>query len=116
LISTCLTGYIAGTPRRAFGDTTYGLAVFNEVIRIVIEAYVEPVNGAGHGRSGSRPDRIARRRQLHLNADEFKLYQQGPQTATRRSARYDAPLQVPDGGEHSTGGSREKAGLPRATS
>ena len=47
LTSTCLTAYIAmGTLLgRVFGDTTYGqLSIFNEVVRIVIESYVEPVN------------------------------------------------------------------------
>lgn len=83
LISTCLTGYIAfGTLLgRAFGDTTYGqLAVFNEVIRIVIEAYVEPVNleramaGADLGLTEALDGDSS-----YLNQDEFKLYQQGPQ-------------------------------------
>ncbi len=47
LASTCLTAYIAlgVLLGRVMGDTTYGqLSVFNEVVRLVIEAYVEPIN------------------------------------------------------------------------
>jgi carboxyl-terminal processing protease len=47
LVSTGLIGYVAvgSLLARALGDTGYGqLAVFNEVIRLVLEAYVEPVN------------------------------------------------------------------------
>ena len=47
LLSTTLVGYtlLGALPARVAGDTTYGqLAVFNEVVRLVNEAYVEPVN------------------------------------------------------------------------
>lgn len=83
LLSTCLTAYIAmGTLLgRVFGDTTYGqLAIFNEVIRIVIEAYVEPVNldramaGADHGLAEALDGDSS-----YLNAEEFKAFQQGQQ-------------------------------------
>lgn len=83
LTSTCLIAYIAmGTLLgRVFGDTTYGqLAIFNEVIRIVIEAYVEPVNldramgGAEHGLTEALDGDSS-----YLNAEEFKAFQQGPQ-------------------------------------
>ena len=45
--STGLMAYIAlgSLLGRVLGDTSYGqLAVFNEVVRLVLEAYVEPVN------------------------------------------------------------------------
>jgi carboxyl-terminal processing protease len=47
LVSTGLIGYVAvgSLLARAFGDTSYGqLAIFNEVVRLVLDAYVEPVN------------------------------------------------------------------------
>jgi carboxyl-terminal processing protease len=47
LVSTVLVGYVAvgSLLGRVLGDTTYGqLSVFNEVVRLVLEAYVEPVN------------------------------------------------------------------------
>ena len=46
-VSTGLIGYIAlgSVLGRVRGDSTYGqLAVFNEVVRIVLDAYVDPVN------------------------------------------------------------------------
>jgi len=80
MTSTCLIAYIAmGTLLgRVFGDTTYGqLAIFNEVIRIVIEAYVEPVNldramaGADLGLTEALDGDSS-----YLNADDFKAFQQ----------------------------------------
>jgi carboxyl-terminal processing protease len=47
LVSTTLIGYIAlgSLLGRVMGDSTYGqLALFNEVVRLVLDAYVEPVN------------------------------------------------------------------------
>ena len=47
LVSTGLVGYIAAGSllSRVMGDTSYGqLAIFNEVVRIVLLSYVEPVN------------------------------------------------------------------------
>lgn len=47
LASTSIVAYtlLGSLPGRVAGDTTYGqLAVFNEVVRLVNEAYVEPVN------------------------------------------------------------------------
>jgi carboxyl-terminal processing protease len=47
LVSTALTGYVllGSLLGRVLGDSTYGqLALFNEVVRHVIEDYVEPVN------------------------------------------------------------------------
>jgi carboxyl-terminal processing protease len=61
------------------GDTTYGqLSVFNEVIRLVLDGYVEPVNldramaGADLGLTEALDGDSA-----YLDADEFKNYQQG---------------------------------------
>lgn len=47
LVSTGLAGYIlvGSLLSRVMGDTSYGqLAIFNEVVRIVLLSYVEPVN------------------------------------------------------------------------
>ncbi|HET7746654.1 MAG TPA: S41 family peptidase [Vicinamibacteria bacterium] len=46
-VSTVLVGYVAvgSLLGRVMGDTTYGqLALFNEVVRLVLDAYVDPVN------------------------------------------------------------------------
>ncbi|PYQ15981.1 MAG: hypothetical protein DMF80_06660, partial [Acidobacteria bacterium] len=60
------------------GDTTYGqLSVFNEVVRLVLEAYVEPVNldramaGARLGLTDALDGDSA-----YLDDDEVKLYNQ----------------------------------------
>jgi carboxyl-terminal processing protease len=78
--STALIGYVAlgSLLGRVLGDTSYGqLAVFNEVVRLVVEAYVEPVNidramagarlGLGDALDGDSG---------YLDAEEFRLYQQ----------------------------------------
>jgi carboxyl-terminal processing protease len=79
LASTLLVGYVAlgSLLGRVLGDTTYGqLALFNEVLRIVIEAYVEPVNvdramnGARLGLTDALDGDSA-----YLDADEFRAYQ-----------------------------------------
>jgi carboxyl-terminal processing protease len=47
VVSTGLIGYLAvgSLLTRVLGDTSYGqLSIFNEVIRLVLDAYVEPVN------------------------------------------------------------------------
>jgi carboxyl-terminal processing protease len=47
LVSTTLVGYVAvgSLLGRVLGDSTYGqLALFNEVVRLVIDTYVDPVN------------------------------------------------------------------------
>jgi carboxyl-terminal processing protease len=80
LASTALIGYVAlgSLLGRVLGDTSYGqLAVFNEVVRLVVEAYVEPVNidramagarlGLGDALDGDSS---------YLDAEEFRLYQQ----------------------------------------
>src|SRR5258708_36589403 len=84
VLSTGLIGYVAlGFFGRVLGDTSYGqLAVFNEVVRLVLEAYVEPVNldramagarlGLGDALDGDSGD---------LDPEEFRLYQQ-PATGT----------------------------------
>lgn len=79
LVSTVLVGYVAlgSLLGRVLGDTTYGqLALFNEVLRIVMEAYVEPVNvdramnGARLGLTDALDGDSA-----YLDADEFRAWQ-----------------------------------------
>lgn len=81
LVSTACVGYIAvgSLLSRVWGDTSYTqLAIFNEVMRIVLEAYVEPVNldramgGARLGLTEALDGDSA-----YLDAEEFKAYQQG---------------------------------------
>jgi carboxyl-terminal processing protease len=82
LLSTALIGYVAlgSLLGRVLGDTSYGqLAIFNEVVRLVLEAYVEPVNldramagarlGLGDALDGDSG---------YLDPEEFRLYQQPP--------------------------------------
>jgi carboxyl-terminal processing protease len=80
LVSTGLIGYIAvgSLLGRVLGDTSYGqLAIFNEVVRLVVDAYVEPVNvdramaGARLGMSDALDGDSS-----YLDAEEFRLYQQ----------------------------------------
>ncbi len=79
LASTALIGYVAlgSLLGRVIGDTSYGqLAIFNEVVRLVVEAYVEPVNldramagarlGLGDALDGDSG---------YLDPEEFRLYQ-----------------------------------------
>ncbi len=79
LVSTGLIGYVAvgSLLGRVLGDTSYGqLAIFNEVVRLVLDAYVEPVNvdralaGARLGLSDALDGDSA-----YLDAEEFRLYQ-----------------------------------------
>ncbi len=79
LASTLLVAYVAlgSLLGRVLGDTTYGqLAVFNEVLRIVLDAYVEPVNvdramnGARLGLTDALDGDSA-----YLDAEEFRAYQ-----------------------------------------
>src|SRR5262249_12109179 len=71
LASTVVIGYfvVGSLLGRVFGDTSYGqLAVFNEVVRLVLEAYVEPVNLAramAGGRPRLPPGAPAHPRRLH---------------------------------------------------
>jgi carboxyl-terminal processing protease len=83
LASTALVAYVAlgSLLGRVLGDTTYGqLALFNEVLRIVLEAYVEPVNvdramnGARVGLTDALDGDSA-----YLDAEEFRAYQAGGQ-------------------------------------
>jgi carboxyl-terminal processing protease len=80
LVSTTLVGYVAvgSLLGRVMGDSTYGqLTVFNEVVRLVLEAYVEPVNldramaGARLGLTDALDGDSA-----YLDAEEFRAYQQ----------------------------------------
>jgi carboxyl-terminal processing protease len=79
LISTLLVGYVAvgSLLGRVLGDSTYGhLAVFNEVLKIVLDAYVDPVNvdramgGARLGLTEALDGDSA-----YLDAEEFRAYQ-----------------------------------------
>ncbi len=85
LVSTGLIGYIAvgSLLARVLGDTSYGqLAIFNEVVRMVIDSYVEPVNvdramaGARLGMADALDGDSA-----YLDPEEFRLYQQAPKDA-----------------------------------
>ena len=74
VVGYSLGGFVLG---RVAGDTTYGqLALFNEVLRIVLDAYVEPVNvdramnGARIGLTDALDGDSA-----YLDADEFRAYQ-----------------------------------------
>jgi carboxyl-terminal processing protease len=65
---------------RVHGDTGYGqLAIFTEVVRLVIDSYVEPVNidramaGARLGMSDALDGDSS-----YLDPEEFRLYQQPP--------------------------------------
>jgi len=80
LISTAFVAYVAvgSLLSRVLGDTSYGqLAVFNEVVRLVLEGYVEPVNldramaGARLGLTDALDGDSA-----YLDAEEWKLLQQ----------------------------------------
>jgi carboxyl-terminal processing protease len=81
-VSTGLIGYIAlgSVLGRVRGDSTYGqLAVFNEVVRIVLDAYVDPVNldrtmaGARLGLTEALDGDTT-----YLEPEEFRAYQQPP--------------------------------------
>jgi carboxyl-terminal processing protease len=74
VVAYSLGGFVLG---RVAGDTTYGqLALFNEVLRIVLDAYVEPVNvdramnGARVGLTDALDGDSA-----YLDAEEFRAYQ-----------------------------------------
>lgn len=80
IVSTACVGYIAvgSLLSRVLGDTSYTqLSIFNEVIRVVLEAYVEPVNldramgGARLGLTEALDGDTA-----YLDPDEFRAYQQ----------------------------------------
>jgi len=80
LVSTGLIGYIAvgSFLGRVLGDTSYGqLAIFNEVVRLVLDSYVEPVNldramaGARLGMADALDGDSA-----YLDAEQFRLYQE----------------------------------------
>lgn len=80
VVSTTLIGYIAvgSLLSRVLGDTSYGqLSIFNEVVRLVVDAYVEPVNmdramaGARQGMADSLDGDSA-----YLDAEELRAYEQ----------------------------------------
>lgn len=79
LASTVVIGYVFGglLLGRVLGDTSYGqLSIFNEVVRLVLEAYVEPVNidramaGARLGLTEALDGDSS-----YLDAEEFRLLQ-----------------------------------------
>ena len=80
LVSTALVGYVllGNLLGRVLGDTTYGqLSVFNEVVRFVIDAYVDPVNldrlmaGARVGLTDALDAEST-----YLEPEDWKAYQQ----------------------------------------
>ena len=80
LLSTVLVAYVAlgSVLGRVLGDTSYGqLTVFNEVMRLVIDSYVDPVNvdramaGADLGLTEALDGDSA-----YLDPDDLKAYQQ----------------------------------------
>ena len=80
LVSTALTGYIllGSLLGRVLGDSTYGqLALFNEVVRIVLEAYVDPVN-VDRALAGARLGltEALDGDSFYLDADSFRAWQQ----------------------------------------
>jgi carboxyl-terminal processing protease len=77
LILYVVLGTVLG---RVLGDTSYGqLALFNEVVRLVLDAYVEPVNldramsGAEFGMIDALDGESA-----YLDAAAFKAFQEAP--------------------------------------
>ena len=80
LVSTALTGYIllGSLLGRVLGDSTYGqLALFNEVVRIVLEAYVDPVN-VDRALAGARLGltEALDGDSFYLDAESFRAWQQ----------------------------------------
>ena len=80
LVSTALTGYIllGSLLGRVLGDSTYGqLALFNEVVRLVLEAYVEPVN-VDRALAGARMGltEALDGDSYYLDQEEFRAWQQ----------------------------------------
>jgi carboxyl-terminal processing protease len=85
VLSTGLVSYVAlgSVLGRALGDTSYTqLSVFNEVIRLVLDSYVDPVNldramaGARMGLTEALDGDSA-----YLDPDGLKAYQQGARDA-----------------------------------
>ena len=80
LVSTALVGYVllGNLLGRVLGDTTYGqLSVFNEVVRFVIDQYVDPVN-LDRLMSGARvglTDALDAE-STYLEPEDWKAYQQ----------------------------------------
>jgi carboxyl-terminal processing protease len=81
LVSTALVGYVVvgSVLGRVLGDTSYGqLAIFNEVVQLVLNSYVEPVNvdramaGARLGMSDALDGDTS-----YLEPEDFRLHQQG---------------------------------------
>jgi carboxyl-terminal processing protease len=97
VVSTVLVAYVAvgSVLGRVFGDSSYAqLSIFNEVIRIVLDAYVEPVDmqrtmaGARVGLTDALDGDSA-----YLDPEQYAAFKQGPVgdaevgiAVTRRSA------------------------------
>ena len=82
LVSTALTGYVllGSLLGRVLGDSTYGqLALFNEVVRLVLEAYVEPVT-VDRALAGARLGltEALDGDSFYLDAESFRAWQQAP--------------------------------------
>jgi len=81
LLSTAVIGYIAlgSLLGRVLGDTSYGqLAIFNEVVRLVLEAYVELDRSAEElSNDGFDPDVVERAVAL-IDRAEYKRRQAPP--------------------------------------
>lgn len=85
LTSTALIGYIAlgSLLGRVFGDSTYAqLSIFNEVVRIVIDSYVDRVD-VDRAMAGARLGMIEALDgdSAYLNDEEFRELQQPPREA-----------------------------------
>jgi carboxyl-terminal processing protease len=79
-ISTGLVAYIAlgSVLGRVLGDTSYGqLTVFNEVVRLVLDSYVDPVN-LDRAMAGARLGMVEALDgdSAYLDADALRIYQQ----------------------------------------
>ena len=102
VVSTLLVGYVfvGSVLGRVLGDSSYAqLAVFNEVVRFVLDAYVEPVDldramaGARLGLTDALDGDSA-----YLGAAELRRYQQGAAGKGRRRSGWLSPAALVPGG------------------
>ena len=117
LVTTALLGYmvVGSVLGLVIGDTTYGqLSIFNEVVRLVIDAYVEPVNldramaGARLGLTEALDGDTA-----YLDAEDFR-----PTSSLPRRTRTPTWASCSRGASRSSGGvgARRLAGARRPAS
>ena len=117
LTSTALTGYIllGSLLGRVLGDSTYGqLALFNEVVHLVLDAYVEPVN-VDRALAGARLGltEALDGDSYYLDQAEFQAYQQPAEGERRgRGPAADPPPGLPDGRGAATGLAGREGGHP----